>query len=215
MEHKSTDPSIAVIGTGYWGKSLVRNFSALGALQVIVDTDSEILDRMAGDYPDAKVTASYSEVLNDPAINGLAIATPAETHGALVREALLAGKDVFVEKPLCLSETEGQELIRLAEESNRILMVGHLLWYHPALLRLKALVNNGDLGRIRYIYSNRLNMGRLRREENVLWSFAPHDVSVILGLVEEIPNQFRHRAATTSIRESLMSLSLSCPLTVG
>ena len=112
---------------------------------------------------------------------------PAETHGALVREALLAGKDVFVEKPLCLSETEGQELIRLAEERNKILMVGHLLWYHPVLLRLKALVNNGDLGRIRYIYSNRLNMGKLRREENVLWSFAPHDVSVILGLVEEMP----------------------------
>ena len=187
VEHKTTDPSIAVIGTGYWGKNLVRNFSALGALQVIVDTNSEILDRMARDYPDAKVTASYSEVLNDPAIAGLAIATPAETHGALVREALLAGKDVFVEKPLCLSETEGQELIQLAEERNRILMVGHLLWYHPALLRLKALVNNGDLGRIRYIYSNRLNMGKLRREENVLWSFAPHDVSVILGLVEEMP----------------------------
>ena len=194
MEYKSTDPSIAVIGTGYWGKNLVRNFSALGALRVIVDTNSEILDRMALDYPDAKVTASYSEVLNDPAITGLAIATPAETHGALIREALLAGKDVFVEKPLCLSEDEGQELIQLAEachgvrrKRNRILMVGHLLWYHPALLRLKALVNNGDLGRIRYIYSNRLNMGKLRREENVLWSFAPHDVSVILGLVEEMP----------------------------
>ncbi|PXF56297.1 MAG: oxidoreductase [Deltaproteobacteria bacterium] len=187
VEYKVTDPSIAVIGTGYWGKNLVRNFSTLGALQVIVDTNSEILDRMARDYPDAKVTASYSEVLNDPAVAGLAIATPAETHGVLVREALLAGKDVFVEKPLCLSEAEGQELIRLAEERNKILMVGHLLWYHPVLLRLKALVNNGDLGRIRYIYSNRLNMGKLRREENVLWSFAPHDVSVILGLVEEMP----------------------------
>ena len=90
MEYKSTNPSIAVIGTGYWGKNLVRNFSALGALQVIVDTNSEILDRMARDYPDAKVSASYSEVLNDPAVAGLAIATPAETHGALVREALLA-----------------------------------------------------------------------------------------------------------------------------
>ncbi len=187
MEYKTTVSSIAVIGTGYWGKNLVRNFSALGALQVIVDTNPEILDRMAQDYPDAKVTASYSEVLNDPAVAGLAIATPAETHGALVREALLAGKDVFVEKPLCLSETEGQELIRLAEERNKVLMVGHLLWYHPVLLRLKALVNDGDLGRIRYIYSNRLNMGKLRREENVLWSFAPHDVSVILGLVEEMP----------------------------
>jgi UDP-2-acetamido-3-amino-2,3-dideoxy-glucuronate N-acetyltransferase len=187
VEYKSTDTCIAVIGTGYWGKNLVRNFSALGTLRVIVDTNSEILDRMARDYPDAKVTASYSEVLNDPAVAGLAIATPAETHGSLVREALLAGKDVFVEKPLCLSEAEGQELIQLAEERKRILMVGHLLWYHPALMRLKALVNDGKLGRIRYVYSNRLNMGKLRREENVLWSFAPHDVSVILGLVEEMP----------------------------
>jgi UDP-2-acetamido-3-amino-2,3-dideoxy-glucuronate N-acetyltransferase len=187
VEYKSKNTSIAVIGTGYWGKNLVRNFSALGTLRVIVDTNSEILDRMAWDYPDAKVTTSYSEVLNDPTIAGLAIATPAETHGALVREALLADKDVFVEKPLCLSEAEGQELIQLSEERNKILMVGHLLWYHPALLRLKALVNDGVLGRIRYVYSNRLNMGKLRREENVLWSFAPHDVSIILGLVEEMP----------------------------
>jgi len=187
VEYKSTYPSIAVIGTGYWGKNLVRNFGALGALQVIVDTDSEILDRMAQDYPDAKVIGSYSEVLNDPAIAGLAIATPAETHGTLVREALLAGKDVFVEKPLCLSETEGQELIRLAEECNKILMVGHLLWYHPVVLKLKEIVAKGELGRIQYIYSNRLNLGKLRREENVLWSFAPHDVSVILSLTGEMP----------------------------
>jgi len=187
MEYKSTDPSIAVIGTGYWGKNLVRNFSALGALQVIVDTNSEILGRMAQHYPDARVTGSHSEVLNDPAIAGLAIATPAETHGALVREALLAGKDVFVEKPLCLSETEGQELIRLAEECNKILMVGHLLSYHPLVIKLKELVDKGELGRIQYIYSNRLNLGKLRREENVLWSFAPHDVSVILGLTGEMP----------------------------
>jgi len=187
VEYKSTDPSIAVIGTGYWGKNLVRNFSALGVLQVIVDTNSEILDRMAQDYPDAKVIGSYSDVLNNPAIAGLAIATPAETHGALVREALFAGKDVFVEKPLCLSETEGQELVRLAEERNKILMVGHLLWYHPVVLKLKELVDKGELGRIQYIYSNRLNLGKLRREENVLWSFAPHDVSVILGLTGEMP----------------------------
>jgi UDP-2-acetamido-3-amino-2,3-dideoxy-glucuronate N-acetyltransferase len=175
------------VGTGYWGKNLVRNFSELGALTAIVDTNSEILERMAGDYPQVKITASYSEVLNDPAVKGLAVATPAETHGVFVREGLLAGKDVFVEKPLCLSETEGQELIQLAEEHKKILMVGHLLWYHPALLKLKTMMNNGELGRIRYIYSNRLNMGKLRREENVLWSFAPHDVSVILGLMEEMP----------------------------
>jgi UDP-2-acetamido-3-amino-2,3-dideoxy-glucuronate N-acetyltransferase len=117
----------------------------------------------------------------------VAIATPAELHADLTRKALQAGKDVFVEKPLCLSLQEGQSLITLARESRRILMVGHLLWYHPAVLKLKELIDSGELGRIQYIYSNRLNLGKIRREENILWSFAPHDISVILGLLEEMP----------------------------
>jgi UDP-2-acetamido-3-amino-2,3-dideoxy-glucuronate N-acetyltransferase len=178
---------IAVIGAGYWGKNLVRNFHGLGALGMIVDPSPVIHERMAQDYPGAKISDSYSEALNNSDIKGLAIATPAETHGNLIREAIFAGKDVYVEKPLCLSESEGRELIQLAAEKKQILMVGHLLWYHPVLLKLKELVRQGELGRIRYIYSNRLNMGKLRREENVLWSFAPHDVSVILGLLEEMP----------------------------
>ena len=106
----------------------------------------------------------------------------------MVREALLAGKDVFVEKPLCLSVEQGQALVDLARERGRILMVGHLLWYHPAILKLKELIDSGELGRIQYIYSNRLNLGKIRREENILWSFAPHDISVILGLLGETPN---------------------------
>ena len=178
---------IAVVGAGYWGKNLVRNFHALGALGMIVDPSPVIQERMAQDYPGVKLTGSYADALSDPEIGGLAIATPAETHGNLIREAILAGKDVYVEKPLCLSESEGRELIQLAAEKKQLLMVGHLLWYHPVLLKLKELVRQGELGRIRYIYSNRLNMGKLRREENVLWSFAPHDVSVILGLLEEMP----------------------------
>lgn len=178
---------IAVVGAGYWGKNLVRNFHALGALGMIVDPSPAIQERMAQDYPGVKLTGSYADALSDPEIGGLAIATPAETHGNLIREAILAGKDVYVEKPLCLSESEGREFIKLAAEKKQILMVGHLLWYHPVLLKLKQLVRQGELGRIRYIYSNRLNMGKLRREENVLWSFAPHDVSVVLGLLEEMP----------------------------
>jgi UDP-2-acetamido-3-amino-2,3-dideoxy-glucuronate N-acetyltransferase len=183
----TTANRVAVIGAGYWGKNLVRNFYGLGALGLIVDPDPVIQDRMVQDYPDVKISGSYIEALSNPAIRGLAIATPAETHGALIREAMLVGKDVYVEKPLCLSESVGRELIQLAAEKKQILMVGHLLWYHPVLLKLKELVQQGELGRIRYIYSNRLNMGKLRREENVLWSFAPHDVSVILGLLEEMP----------------------------
>jgi UDP-2-acetamido-3-amino-2,3-dideoxy-glucuronate N-acetyltransferase len=130
----------------------------------------------------------YSEALTDDRINAVAIATPAETHEDLVREALLAGKDVFVEKPLCLSVTQGQKLVALAREKGLVLMVGHLLWYHPAVLKLKELIHQGELGRIQYIYSNRLNIGKIRREENILWSFAPHDISVILGLLGEMPN---------------------------
>lgn len=178
---------IAVVGAGYWGKNLVRNFHVLDALGMIVDPSPQIQERMANDYPGVKLADSYSEALADQTISGVALATPAETHGGMIREAILAGKDVYVEKPLCLSEDEGRELIKLAADHQRILMVGHLLWYHPVLLKLQKLVQQGDLGRIRYIYSNRLNMGKLRREENVLWSFAPHDISVILGLLGEMP----------------------------
>lgn len=178
---------IAVVGAGYWGQNLVRNFYALAALGMIVEPNPAAQERMARDYPNVRLTASFADALNDPDIHGLAIATPAETHEMLVREALLADKDVYVEKPLCLSEKEAGKLVELAREKGRILMVGHLLWYHPALLKLQSLVRQGELGRIRYIYSNRLNMGKLRREENVLWSFAPHDVSVILGLLQEMP----------------------------
>jgi UDP-2-acetamido-3-amino-2,3-dideoxy-glucuronate N-acetyltransferase len=120
-------------------------------------------------------------------VAGIVIATPAETHAALVQQALLAGKDVLVEKPLCLSVEAGDKLIALADERRCVLMVGHLLWYHPAVLKLKELIEQGELGRIQYIYSNRLNLGKIRREENILWSFAPHDISVILGLTGEMP----------------------------
>jgi UDP-2-acetamido-3-amino-2,3-dideoxy-glucuronate N-acetyltransferase len=139
-------------------------------------------------YPHVRCTGSADEVLADREVAGVVIATPAETHAALVRRALEAGKDVLVEKPLCLDIEEGRDLVALAERNGRVLMVGHLLWYHPAVLRLQEMIRAGELGRIQYIYSNRLNLGRIRREENILWSFAPHDVSVILGLLSEMPD---------------------------
>ncbi|MEX0804350.1 MAG: Gfo/Idh/MocA family oxidoreductase [Candidatus Binatia bacterium] len=178
---------VACIGGGYWGKNLIRNFNDLGALSWVCEVDPATCNSLERAYPGVKFTDSVEHVLHDPETSGVAIATPAETHGALVRQALLAGKDVFVEKPLCLSVDEGQLLIALAAKKQRILMVGHLLWYHPAVLKLKELIDDGELGRIRYIYSNRLNLGKIRREENILWSFAPHDISVILGLVGEMP----------------------------
>ena len=182
-----TPHKIACIGAGYWGKNLIRNFNDLGVMGWVCEVDSDRRAHCASAYPKARVTDSVDQVLADPEVAGVAIASPAESHGELVRRALLAGKDVLVEKPLCLSVDEGKTLVALACERRRVLMVGHLLWYHPAVLKLRQLVEEGELGRIRYIYSNRLNLGKFRQEENILWSFAPHDVSVILGLVGEMP----------------------------
>ncbi|MDX1577181.1 MAG: Gfo/Idh/MocA family oxidoreductase [Gemmatimonadota bacterium] len=190
---RSEPPRVACIGAGAWGRNIVRNLSELGALGWICETSPEAVELLAGRYPDVPVTDSVEEILANPDVDAVAIATPAATHGDLVRRALTAGLDVFVEKPLCLSIDEGRELVELAEREERILMVGHLLWYHPAVVRLKELVDEGALGRIQYIYSNRLNLGRIRREENILWSFAPHDVSVILGLLGETPSGIEAR----------------------
>ena len=180
--------NIAIVGTGYWGKNLVRNFHTLGALHTICDSNPDQLKVFTEQYDGIHGATSYSEILKNGQLEGVVIATPAETHFDLAREAMLAGKDVYVEKPLCLTEEDGEELNIIAEENQRILMTGHLLWYHPAVIKLKQMIEDGELGRIQYIYSNRLNLGKLRREENVLWSFAPHDISVIIGLIEELPS---------------------------
>ncbi len=180
-------PGIAVIGSGYWGRNLVRNYAALGALKVICDKNITVLEDFQRQYPEISVCISLSDVLDRADVQGVALATPAETHFTLAREALLAGKHVYVEKPLVLEEENGRELIDLARQQNRVLMVGHLLQYHPVFVKLKQLAANGELGRINYIYSHRLNLGKIRREENILWSFAPHDISMILALAREEP----------------------------
>jgi UDP-2-acetamido-3-amino-2,3-dideoxy-glucuronate N-acetyltransferase len=177
------DRNIAVVGCGYWGKNLVRNFAQLGALHTACDADSRLLADIAMKYQGVEAETSYTQVLQNAAIKGVVLATPAALHHAMARQALLAGKDVFVEKPLALKVEEGQELIDLAAADKRILMVGHLLEYHPAVTKLKELVDRGELGRVFYLYSNRLNLGKFRTEENILWSFAPHDISAILLLL--------------------------------
>ena len=180
-------PGIAVIGSGYWGKNLVRNYHQIGALKLICDRNETIIESFRMDYPGVEVCYAYNDVLSRQNIKAIVIATPAETHYNLAREALLAGKHVYVEKPLVLRDEDAEALIVLAAEKKRILMVGHLLQYHPVFLHLKHLVQNGELGRINYIYSNRLNLGKIRREENILWSFAPHDISMILSLAGDEP----------------------------
>ncbi|MEE8470507.1 MAG: Gfo/Idh/MocA family oxidoreductase [Dehalococcoidia bacterium] len=181
------DRNIAVVGCGYWGKNLTRNFAELGALHTVCDSSPEALRSVEPLYPNINTEASFEAVLADNEIKGVVISTPAAIHFSMASRALLAGKDVFVEKPLSLEVREGEELVRSAEEKGRILMVGHVLEYHPAIVRLKELVDGGDLGKIDYIYSSRLNFGKFRTEENILWSFAPHDISVLLLMVGELP----------------------------
>lgn len=180
-------PRVAVVGSGYWGKNLIRALHGLGVLEMVCDRDETLLAGFVERYPGLRACVAFSEALRDPSITAVAVATPAETHYAIAREALLAGKGLFVEKPLVLEESQAKELIALAEERGLTLMVGHLLRYHPAFVKLKALAATGELGKINYIYSHRLNLGKIRREENILWSFAPHDISMILSLAGEEP----------------------------
>jgi len=182
-------PKVAVIGSGYWGKNLVRNYHQIGALKLICDKNETVLSSFRTQYPDVETCMALSDVMAFDDIVGIVIATPAETHFDIAREALWAGKHVYVEKPLVLDESQGEELIGLAKEQERVLMVGHLLQYHPVFVRLKELAWSGQLGRINYIYSNRLNLGKIRREESILWSFAPHDISMILALAGEAPEK--------------------------
>jgi UDP-2-acetamido-3-amino-2,3-dideoxy-glucuronate N-acetyltransferase len=181
--------SIAVAGCGYWGKNLVRNFAELGALHTICDVAPEALQSLSASYADVNTETEFHRVLENKEIKGVAIATPAILHYSMAKETILAGKDVFVEKPLALEVEEGREIVELAGCNGRILLAGHILEYHPAIVRLKEMVDKGELGRIHYIYSNRLNLGRFRTEENILWSFAPHDISIILLLLGEMPRE--------------------------
>jgi UDP-2-acetamido-3-amino-2,3-dideoxy-glucuronate N-acetyltransferase len=177
---------VAVIGCGYWGKNLVRNFYELGSLHSVCDAREETLRQIVSTYP-VRNTTDYEAILADPLVQAVVIAAPAVDHFRLAKKALLRNKDVYVEKPLALHASEGQELVNLASQLQRILMVGHILEYHPAIVELKRLVREGELGKIQYIYSSRLNLGKLRSEENILWSFAPHDISAVLFLLEEEP----------------------------
>ncbi|BCS89173.1 Gfo/Idh/MocA family oxidoreductase [Pseudodesulfovibrio sediminis] len=180
-------PRLALIGTGYWGKNLVRNFHSLGCLKMLCDRSTESLAVFQGQYPGLEICTALNEVLKRDDIDAVAIATPAEHHAIQVKEALLAGKHVFVEKPMALDEDDARELIDIAKERGLTLMVGHLLQYHPIFKALLKYAREGNLGRINYVYSNRLNLGKIRREENILWSFAPHDISMILSLAGEEP----------------------------
>jgi predicted dehydrogenase len=178
--------TVAVVGCGRWGRQLVRNFHELGALELVCDPAPGTAALLADLAPGSRWTSRLEDAL-DGAFAGVVIATPAETHFELARRALLAGKDVLVEKPMALTTEHARELIELAAAGRRILMVGHVLEYHPAIQELVALVGRGELGELLYLYSHRLSLGQVRREVSSLWSFAPHDVAVILRLLGRMP----------------------------
>jgi len=181
--------SVGVVGLGYWGPNLARNFDRLPGVELrwLCDASEEARERWAGTFPTARATASLDDLLADETLDAVVVATPVSTHAELATRVLAAGKHCFVEKPLGRSEEEAAAVVEAAREAGRILMVGHLLEYHPGVERLAELVESGDLGDLLYIYSNRLNLGKHRQDENALWSLGAHDVSVILRLVGEEP----------------------------
>lgn len=180
---------IGLIGVGYWGKNLLRVLSSSreARLQYICDKNKKVLEKLKIKYSEIRLSKSIESVIKDEDVEAVVIATPASTHYRLAKRALEKGKDVFVEKPLALKLDQAKILEKLAKKKKKVLMVGHILQYHPAVVKLKRLISKGRLGKLQYIYSNRLNIGKLRSEENILWSFAPHDISAILMLLGQEP----------------------------
>ncbi len=200
--------NLALVGAGFWGKNLARTFYELGVLRLICDPSADVLERKKEKYPEIKTSISYSDTLSNPDINAVVIATPAEMHFSMAKDALLAGKSVFIEKPLALNEHEGKELVEISKKSGAVLFVGHILHYHSAIKEIKKLIATGELGKLQYVYSNRLNLGKIRREENILWSFAPHDISIILSIVNEEPisvNAFGSNILHPNIADTTMT----------
>jgi len=179
------EKNIAVVGCGHWGKNLVRNFSELGALASICDPTREIAEQYSKQY--SVKNNSFTAIINDPNIKGVVLAVPAKHHAVMAIDAMKHGKHVFVEKPMAINEAEATLMIETAKENKVQLMVGHLLQYHSIFKKVKDIVQRGEIGEINYIHSNRLSFGKVRNEEDVIWSFAPHDISMILSLANQDP----------------------------
>lgn len=192
---KMSQINVAVIGMGYWGPNLARNFAGLSAanLYALCDVREESLHRVSRQYPAAHLTTKYRDLLGDPQVDALVIATPAEMHHELALAGLRAGKHVLVEKPLATCAAHCRELIAAAEEADKVLMVGHVFRYNAAVLKLKSYIESGELGDVYYISSSRLNLGRIRQDANAMWNFAPHDISIITHLFDATPCQVNAR----------------------
>jgi predicted dehydrogenase len=187
--------SVGVVGVGGWGKNLARNYSQIpeANLKYLCDLDQSKLKALESQFQPEKITTRFDDLIEDPGLQAVVVATTGPTHFDLCKRALLSGKDVYVEKPFVLSVAEAEEIVALADDRKRVLMVGHLLEYHPVVQKLKDLIDSGELGEVRYIYSQRLNLGTVRMDENALWNFAPHDISVILYLLGLSPSDVSAR----------------------
>ena len=200
---------VGLAGCGYWGKNLARNLYQMGHLVAVADTDAKILKGVKDTYRGVKTFKAYEKMLADPKVKAVCLASPAARHYEMAKLALREGKDVFVEKPLALKVPEAEELVELAAKRKRVLMVGHILEYHPAVRKLKEFVDSGELGEVHYVYSNRVNLGKIRHEENILWSFAPHDISVILLLVGALP-EWASTAGQHYLQHEIADVTMTC-----
>jgi predicted dehydrogenase len=186
-----TDTRIRVgqVGLGYWGPNLARNFDYLADLRWLCDLDEAHLQEIGRRHPQARLTTSFDDLIADPEVDAIVVATPVPTHAPLAKRALEAGKHVFIEKPMAMNAAEAEELVEVAAERDLALMPGHLLIYHPGVRKLKELVDSGELGDVLCVYGNRQNLGKIRKDENALWSLGVHDLSVILYLLGEDPSE--------------------------
>ncbi len=182
---------LAQIGLGAWGKNLLRNFSTQpgASMKLVCDASADTLKKIAAAYPGVETCTDPEQVFARKDVQAVIVATPPASHFDLAHRAIAAGKDVFVEKPLVLSSADGEKLVAAAEKAGRMLMVGHIMVYHPASLQLKSYVDSGELGRVYYVYATRVNLGKVRDIENAMWSFAPHDISLIVFLLGKLPNR--------------------------
>lgn len=201
------EQKIAVIGCGVWGRNIVRNFYNLNVLDTVCDIDEENLKKVTQEYPGVKITKDFNEIINNPEITGVAVVTPSHTHYKVVRAMLLAGKNVYVEKPISTVAQEAQDLTNLANERDLVLMVGHLLLYHPAVNRLRMLVEEGVLGDIVYAQSDRLNVNYFKNDRSVMWDLAPHDVSMISYVIGKDPVRVISAFGCSSDRNEIMDIT--------
>ena len=199
--------NVAVIGCGIWGKNVVRNFYNLNALHTICDLDPENRKNLKEIYPDVNITDDSDEVLNNKEIDAVAVVTPSHTHYKIVKRAIEAGKHVYVEKPISTVSAEAKALTELADKNNMVLMVGHLLLYHPAVNRLKMLIKDGVLGDIRYVQSDRLNINHFKNDRSVMWDLAPHDVSMISYVTGKDPVRVISALGCSSERNNIMDIT--------